>query len=233
MVASFEQATPMTMSAMLVQYTSDQHIGQHDDFDEAYDELTSRVMFFDSMVRANPDDLIATMTIAHKQMGVEEFVVDNGMTLDVDRQDNTAQAAVADKLRVFAAQYPVVLHIVLHPRKPPPSEASKPPSTADIMGASEWAAMAHNIICVWRDVAKSQRLSEMRDEGMDHGEIMAFDESCPDGKVFVRKQRDSGDLPMTSYRFDKETKRAWKTFDDMAPYWSPGAIHEEEQEEPE
>jgi twinkle protein len=219
MVASFEQATPMTVAGMLTQFTSDADIGCSSDFDEAFDTLTSHVMFFDSMLRANPEELIATMTIAHKQLGIDEFVIDNIMTLEVDRQDNTAQALVADRFRVFAAQYPVHIHLVAHPRKPPATEASKPPSIADIMGASEWSAMAHNIVCIWRDVAKSQRLAEMRDEQMDPIEILTFDESCPDGKAFWRKQRDSGELPMVSYFFNKRTKRAWKTQDDLAPYF--------------
>jgi len=228
MVASFEQATPMTVAAMLTQYTADPEIGHSSDYDAALDSLTSKVVFFDSMLRANPDELIATMTLAHKQLGIDEFVVDNIMTLEVDRQDNTAQAGVADKFRVFTAQYPVHLHLVAHPRKPPAQEAAKPPSIADIMGASEWSAMAHNVICVWRDVAKSQRLAEMRDENIDPMEIMAFDESMPDGKAFWRKQRDSGELPMVSYRFDKKTKRAWKHLEDATPYWTPEDLSAEE-----
>lgn len=218
-VASFEQATPMTVAAMLAQYTSDPDIGQTSNFDEAYDSLTSHVMFFDSMNQANPDELIATMIMAHKQLGVTEFVVDNIMTLNVDRQDNTAQALVADKFRVFAALYPIHLHLVAHPRKPNANDAPKPPGTADIMGASEWSAMAHNIIVVWRDMAKAAQLSEMYDQGMSPADIMAYDNSLPDGKVLVRKQRDSGELPMTSYRFDRRSKRAWKNLEDAAPYW--------------
>lgn len=233
MVASFEQSNPMTIAAMLTQYTADPDIGNSSDFDAAFDSLTSKVIFFDSMLRASPDELIATMTLAHKQLGIDEFVIDNIMTLEVDRQDNTAQAQVADKFRVFAAQYPVHIHLVAHPRKPPANEASKPPSIADIMGASEWSAMAHNVICIWRDVAKAQRLAEMHDEQMDPAEIFAYDESLPDGKAFWRKQRDSGELPMVSYRFDKRTKRAWKTLEDQAPYYYPDDVQvvEESAEE--
>ena len=221
MVASFEQNTPMTAAAMLSQYTANADLGASSDFDDAYASLTSRVFFFDSMLRANPDELIATMIMAHKQLGVEEFVVDNIMTLELDRQDNTAQAQVADKFRVFAAQYPIHLHLVAHPRKPPANEATRPPSIADVMGASEWAAMAHNAICVWRDVGKAQRLAEMRDDNLDPLEIQAFDETVPDGKIFWRKQRETGDLPMVSYRFHNPTKRAWKNPEDLRPYWTP------------
>ena len=221
MIASFEQATPMTVAGMLAQFTANADIGSSSDFDAAFDDLTSKVIFFDSMLRANPEELIATMVLAHKQLGVEEFVIDNVMTLEIDRQDNTAQAAVADKFRVFAAQYPVHIHLVAHPRKPKEDGNNKPPSTADIRGASEWGDMSHNVVCIWRDVAKSQRMAEMRDEGMDPMEIMAFDESIPDGKAFWRKQRDSGELPMVSYRFDKRSKRAWKNPEDAAPYFDP------------
>lgn len=231
MMASFEQASPMTIAGMLTQFTADPDIGGSSHFDEALDALTSRVLFFDAMERANPDELIATMTMAHKQMGVTEFVVDNIITLEVDRQDNTAQASVADKFRIFAARYPVHVHEVGHPRKPSDG-SSKPPAIQDIRGASEWGDMAHNIICVWRDVEKAQKMSEMRDEGMDPIEIMKFDREIPDGKIFIRKQRETGDLPMASFFFDKATKRSWKEQEDMAPYWYPKEELTPGEEEP-
>jgi hypothetical protein len=87
------------------------------------------------------------------------------------------------------------------------------------MGASEWSAMAHNIICVWRDVAKAQKLSEMRDEQMDPMDILAFDQSTPDGKVFWRKQRKTGELPMVSFFYESGTKRAYKQLEQAGPYF--------------
>lgn len=221
MVSSFEQATTMTAKAMLMKYTAEPHMGDMSEFDDAYNSLMSNVLFYDSMQKANPDEVISTMAQAHKQLGIEEFVIDNVMTLEVDRQDNAKQSEVADKLRMFAAQHPVHLHLVMHPRKPSQGEQNKPPNIADIMGASEWSAMVHNIICVWRDVTKEQKIYEMRDEGMDEAQILAFNQSCPDGKIFVRKQRLTGDLPMTSFFFDKNIKRAYKTQDDLIPYWIP------------
>lgn len=225
-VASFEQDSPMTVAGMLAQYTADGLIGDSSDYNAAYNHLMERVLFFDSMARANPKEIISTIILAHKQLGVSQAVVDNVMTLEVDRQDNTAQAEVADSFRVLTAQLPIHLHLVMHPRKPPSSEASKPPSIADIMGASEWSAMAHNIICVWRDVAKAQKLSEMRDEQMDPMDIMTFDQSTPDGKVFWRKQRKTGELPMVSYFYDGGTKRAYKQLEQAGPYFFADGAHE-------
>jgi twinkle protein len=231
MVSSFEQATTMTIGGMMAQYTCEKHLGDLEDFDDAYNSLTSEVLFFDSMSRSNPDEVVATMLQAHKQLGIEEFVIDNVMTLEVDRQDNSKQAEVADKLRIFAAQNPIHLHLVMHPRKAGQGMENKPPSLADIMGASEWSAMVHNVICVWRDVAKQQKINEMIDEGIPPHEIEIFRQSIPDGKVFVRKQRETGDLPMVSYFFDRDIKRAYKTLDDLVPYWMPGMEMPETQEE--
>lgn len=229
-VASFEQDSPMTVAAMLAQYTSDARIGDSSEYEAAYNSLMENVMFFDSMMRANPKEVCTTITIAHKQLGVEEAVIDNVMTLEVDRQDNTAQAEVADGFRVLAAQLPIHIHLVMHPRKPGTNEGNKPPSIADIMGASEWSAMAHNIICVWRDVAKEQKISEMRDENMSEDEIYRFSSSVPDGKIFWRKQRMSGELPMVSYFYDKATKRAYKKIEEAMPYFFPHEASEAEME---
>lgn len=220
-VASFEQATPMTLSAMLVQYTADPDISHSSNFDEAFDDLTSKVIFYDAMQKANPKELIDTMIVAHKQLGITEFVIDNVMTLEIDRQDNSSQADAADMIRVFAARYPVHVHVVAHPKKPSEESSGKPPSVSDIRGASEWGDMPHNVLTVYRDVAKSERISTMYDEGISATEIQIFRESMPDGKIFVRKQRETGDLPIVSYNFDKSTKRCWKNIEDMAPYFYP------------
>lgn len=221
MVASFEQSSAMSIANMLVQFTADNDIGGKTWCREAYDALMDRVKFFDSMRKANPRDLITTMTLAYQKLGVRTFVIDNIMTLDVDRQDNTRQAEVADIFRVFVATYPVHLHLVAHPRKPSAQDANKPPNTADIMGAQEWGAMAQNIICVWRDIAKANKISEMLDQKVDMNMIRSFMESCPDGKVLFRKQRDTGDLPIIGYRYDPRIKRAWKVESDKLPYFRP------------
>jgi|TARA_R110002167_G_scaffold66667_4_gene188681 twinkle protein len=221
MISSFEQANTMTMSAMMRQYTSEKHIGDTEQFEEAYDALTGNVMFYDSMQRANPSEVVSTMMQAHRQLGVEDFVIDNVMTLEVDRQDNSKQAEAADMFRLFAAQNPVHLHLVMHPRKPNQGDANKPPGIADVMGAQEWSAMPHNVVCVWRDVAKAQKVNEMMDENFGEAAIEEFKQSCPDGKVYVRKQRETGDLPMTSYFYDPEVKRAYREQDDLVPYFLP------------
>lgn len=224
-VASFEQTVDKTIADMLIQYTGDPDIGSSSNFDEAYDDLCSKVLFFDSMLRTKPEELLATMRMAYKSLGVTQFVLDNCMTLDVDRQDNTAQAAVADSIRVFASQVPGHVHLVSHIRKPKDNNSS-PPGIPDIMGAMEWSAMSYNIIAVWRDTVKHERVSLMWDEKIDPEEIHQFEKSMPDGKVLVRKQRETGALPVISYFYEGKTKRAYKEVEDLCPYW----LHQEEEQ---
>lgn len=221
LVASFETLTSVTLGAAMLQYTGNADIGTHDDYDAAYDDIAGKVLFYNSMSRSNPDEVIATIMLAHKRYGITHAVIDNVMTLDVDRQDNTSQAAVADKFRLLASKIPIHVHLVGHPRKPDASGAEKPPSIYEARGAAEWVDMAHNVIVVWRDTGKAAKISSMHDEGIDKREIYAFDESVPDGRVIVRKQRLTGDLPMCSYRFCKLTKRAFKVQEDLHNYWTP------------
>lgn len=205
-VASFEQPPELTFSQILTNYTAYPNLPFTDEFELAYEHLGGLVFMYKSMERADPKHLIATFIHAHKRYGVDTFVIDNVMTMNVDRGDNTAQAEAIDGLRVFVSKYPVHLHIVAHPRKPP-ENTSKPPGMAEIRGASEWGDMPHNIITVWRDMAKAERIAEMDDSDYDESETRQFYNSTPCGKLIVRKQRTTGETPLTNFWFHKETKR--------------------------
>lgn len=206
-VASFEQPPEQTFAQILTGFTAWPELWNSSDFDKAYEYLSSLVFMYKSRKKANTKHLITTFIHAHKRYGVEHFIVDNVMTMDIDRGDNTAQAEAADLLRVFAAEYPVHVHLVAHPRKPPES-TKNPPGMAEIRGASEWGDMPNNIITVWRDMAKSEQVAEMEDSNsFNSAEIAAFFNSTPCGKLIVRKQRTTGETPMANFFFDKETKR--------------------------
>ena len=229
MIASFEDNPTVNYASMMLQYSSDSRIGESPEYDKIYDELTSHILFFDSVRRTRPDVMIATMIRAHKQLGICHFAVDNVMTMDVDRQDNTKQAEVADKFRVFVASYPVHLHIAAHPRKPVDTSMMKPPEIADVRGASEWGDMSQNAISTYRDITKAGKVAEMRDQGIDEFTISNYATSCADGKFIVKKQRTTGELPIVSFRFESKTKRFFNSPEELNPY----SLKEEEPEEPE
>jgi twinkle protein len=205
-VASFEQPPERTFGSILMNMTGNRDIVNSLDFEVAYKYLSENVFIYKSREKANPLKLINMFIHAHKRYGVTNFVIDNVMTMDVDRGDNTAQAEAIDAIRVFASNYPVHVHVVAHPRKSGEG-ISSPPAIAEIQGASEWGNMPDNIITVWRDVSKHERMAEMKANDYPETAIQEFWESTPCGKLICRKQRATGEIPMTNTWFDKETKR--------------------------
>jgi len=205
-VASFEQPPEMTFAQILTQYTAYPNLPYTEEFIPAFNHLSKHVFMYKSMEKVNPKHLISTFIHAHKRYGIDTFVIDNVMTMQIDRGDNTAQAEAADLIRVFVAKYPVHVHLVAHPRKPP-EHTNKPPSISDIRGASEWGDMAFNVIAIWRDTNKAERLAEMDCDDFTKSDRKAFFDSTPCGKIIVRKQRATGQWPMTSFWFDDVSKR--------------------------
>jgi len=205
-VASFEQPPERTFGSILMNMTGNAGIVDTDDFEAAFKYLSENVFIYKSREKANPAKLVSMFIHAHKRYGASNFVIDNVMTMDVDRGDNTAQASAIDAIRVFASSYPVHVHVVAHPRKSSEGVSSAP-AIAEIQGASEWGNMPDNIITVWRDVAKHEKMAEMKANDFTEKTIQEFWESTPCGKLICRKQRATGELPMTNTWFDKETKR--------------------------
>lgn len=205
-VASFEQPPEMTFAQILTQFTAYPNLPYTEEFVPAFNHLAKHVFMYKSMERVDPKHLVNTFVHAHKRYGVDTFVIDNVMTMQIDRGDNTAQAEAADLLRVFVSKYPVHLHIVAHPRKPP-ENTNKPPAISEIRGASEWADMVFNVVTVWRDTAKAERLAEMDSSDFTEEDQKTFFNSTPCGKIITRKQRATGEWPMTSFWYHNETRR--------------------------
>lgn len=218
-VASFEQPPERTFGSILMNMTGSSEIVANDDFDKAFKYLSEHCFIYKSREKANPLKLINMFIHAHKRYGVTNFVIDNVMTMDVDRGDNTAQAQAIDNIRVFASNYPVHVHVVAHPRKSGEG-VSSPPAIAEIQGASEWGNMPDNIITVWRDVSKHERLAEMKANDYPDDAMQEFWESTPCGKLICRKQRATGEIPMTNTWFDKATKRFLSSPGPVRPMYS-------------
>lgn len=218
LVCSFEQTPAKTLGKILLPFTANSAIYNSKHRSEAYRALSEFVRIYNSMKRVNPEQLIRTLTAAHAQLGVDTFVVDNVMTLEVDRQDNTLQAEVADAMRVFVATLPVHLHSVAHPRKQK-DNAIAPPNISEVRGASEWVDMPHNVITVFRSMEKHERMADMINGGVDNDELVRYNMSTPDGRLYVRKQRETGDVPIARFWFHKPTCRFMDQYGIPHPWW--------------
>jgi twinkle protein len=223
-LASLETRPDMTLAAMVKKWSGDGDIGHQDYFDEAYDALANNVLIYDYEEKCPPSALLDRFEYAHRRWGVANFVLDNVMMLKIDRQDNQMQSEAANDFKEFVKKYPVHLHIVAHPRKPPPGGASDSPSVHEVRGASEWCDMAFNVVSVWRNTKKESDLCALEQEGteMAYQQAMELRMESPDGKVVVGKQRTTGKLPSVRFWFDEGSRRFVSAYGEQPePYWKP------------
>lgn len=212
-VASFED-TPIQITRNLLQ-----HMGPN--MPEAEVERIMRnIALYDTTQiterkkrkKIHPDELIELFVYQYMRYGYSHFVVDNLMTLQVDRQDNTAQSDAAESFRQFVISYPVHLHLVAHPRKLPQaaSKTLTPPDPSEIRGASEIADASFNIISLIRNIPKEREMDRMKFNGNGKDVIINYYRQHPDAILHVNKQRTTGVLPSSHLWFDPST-RTYKT----------------------
>ena len=220
LIASFEETVDQAYANLMLQITADPGIHNRKYRRDAFKFLSEQVRLYNCMKRVKPEKLLATFSAAHDQLGITTFVIDNVMTLDADRQDNTIQAETADAIRVFTATKPGHVHCVAHPRKQK-DNAIAPPNISEVRGASEWVDMPHNVITVFRSTEKHEKIADMVNGQLNPDEIIAYDRSTPDGRFYVRKQRETGDMPVARFWFHKLTKRFMTEWGDPKPLWTP------------
>lgn len=157
--------------------------------------------------KVSPTELLDLFEIQYKRYGTRHFVVDNMMTLAIDRSDLSAQSEAADLFRQFVISFPVHLHLVAHPRKQPAQLKSlEPPDPHDIRGASEIADLSWNIIGHVRNIKKEREIAAMRMRREPEDAIKLYWTNHPDAVVHINKQRTTGQLPTAWLWFDPVTK---------------------------
>jgi twinkle protein len=227
-IASFEQIPSMTLASFVKQFSNNPHLeNEPHEFSKMFDELAPYITIYDSVIRTDPAKLIEDFTYAHKRKGVNRFIIDNVMSLDTDRDNNSSQAAAAHLFREFTKEYPIHLFVIAHPRKPSHENNEKPPMQSDIRGAGEWGDVPENIITVWRNTKKQEDIENMRLDKRPPHEIMNYNQQIPDGKILVRKQRATGKTPLKNVWFHQDIQRF--TTSPMRP---TGFIVKEKEEDP-
>lgn len=85
----------------------------------------------------------------YKQFGTKVFILDNFMQIEMSSSDiYTEQSNIMERLRTFAVNYNVHIHLVAHPRKIERFQTRL--SLYDISGTMNMANKAYNIISIMR-----------------------------------------------------------------------------------
>ncbi len=198
----------------LTRYWLELQIGGPDKIEEKYDsikdEMTpylpkkykenirkwteNKLYIYDSFESLRVSDIEDTFRKAARRYGAKQFIVDNLMVVNHECQPNekySKQAEFVERMKAFAKNYDVHVHVVAHPRKPKDSIMTKD----DIAGLAEIQNNADNIICI-------RRLNSKKREALNIKEIVL--KSCVD--IFKNRIYGKQDIRI-GLDFDEQSKR--------------------------
>ena len=115
-----------------------------------------KLWLFDLVGQAKSDRLLEVFTYAYQKYGIDVFVIDSFMKLDIADDDYKAQKSFMDKLCDFKNQFPCHVHLVVHPRKG--ADESTAPGKLDSKGTGAITDLADNCLSIWRNKPKEKAI---------------------------------------------------------------------------
>ncbi len=166
---------------------------------------------------------------AAKKYGVKHFVLDSLMMLeDIGGEEYDDQKRACLRMKEFASDYKVHLHLVAHSKKPDSKHDPDkyPPRKYDISGSGNISNVADNVICVWRNKTKEIQLAiaydmERAKRNSDAEEIRADYEGAEDARFIIQKNRETGEEVTRRLWFDKGPEGSWQYFDELTKIQGP------------
>jgi len=145
--------------------------------------------------------LFEKMKYLHFKYGVNRFIFDNLMTVDLGDNSNKyeSQKIFVTNCVSFAKKNSCHIDLVAHPRKPSKGEL---PTMYDISGASEIPNLAHNIVRLEKIEDESKALDIAEEKGLDY---------LPSTIAVIQKNREHGTLGLAFLGFEKNSKSFYST----------------------
>ena len=169
------------------------------------------------------DNALNIFEYVAKKYGVRHFVLDSLMMLsDLGGEDYDQQKLVCLRLKKFATEYKVHMHLVAHSKKPDTKHDPDkyPPRKYDISGSGNISNVADNVICVWRNKEKELGIAaawdlERAGLGADADEIRSKYVKKEDARFIIQKNRETGEEITRRLWFDKGAEGSWQYFDEI------------------
>ena len=167
-IASLEVKPERTLFRMSRQICGT-NVPNDQDYNAAFDWLRDKCCIFDFVGEVSHVKLLQIFEYAHKRYGVEVFLIDSFMMLDIPEDKTDPQKKFAQKICEFARKFGVHVHIVAHPRKTRSEEEM--PNKMDVSGSVMLTNTVENVLIVWRNKTK-----EMAIEKYNRGQIVFGDD---------------------------------------------------------
>lgn len=153
---------------------------------EVIAHYNDNLWLFNLLGNAKSARLLDVFKYARQRYGVDVFVIDSFMMLDIAEDDYKAQKAFIEKLCEFKNTHDCHIHLVVHPRKG--ADESGVPSKLDFKGTGAISDLADNCFTVWRNKAKENVISKQA-QGYPITDKEMESLRKPDSMWFCDKQR--------------------------------------------
>jgi len=136
----------------------------------ALDRLYANTLFvFNNEVKRTIDFLLEAMEEVRVKYNVRVFILDNFMQIDTSSSDEyREQKDIMEKLRTFAVNKNVHIHLVAHPRKVEKNDTRI--SIYDVLGSSNLVNKAYNVISIIR-------VDNLKENGDEYKRLKTYMES--------------------------------------------------------
>lgn len=145
-----------------------------------------KLWLFDLVGTAKSTRLLDVFLYARQRYGIDVFVIDSFLKLDIAEDDFARQKSFLEQLCDFKNQHGCHIHLVVHPRKG--ADEAKAPGKLDCKGTGAVSDLADNCFTVWRNKEK-EKVKKAQEGGktLDAKQTALLD--TPDCFWFCDKQR--------------------------------------------
>lgn len=157
LVVSLEMAPVVTLARMTRQALGTAFPGRQQiaEFHRWTDE---RLWLFDHVGRLDVPNAIALCRYFAHELGGQHVFLDSFMKICGSEEKLDEQKEFVTGLCEVADETGLHLHVITHCRKPNSGDEGKRPSKYDIKGSGSISDQAHNVVIVWSNKAKQEKL---------------------------------------------------------------------------
>lgn len=231
LIASFEMPGAVTIENLLRQATGKRESDTLEELESRLQWLDRHFLIYDYVGDAKSPQVMDVFEYAARKYGVQHVVLDSLMKIvDVEGDDFSGQRALVNRLGLFADEFNLHVHLVAHSKKPDSKHPQEKcwPGIYDVMGSSYLVNLADNIVCVWRNVLKTQatqaveqelameraKSTPSRDRILDLQATLESERAKNDALFIVQGQRKTGETPIKNLWFDAGIDGSWQFRDD-------------------
>jgi twinkle protein len=209
-VASLEWQAPKTWKNLGRIAMGKRKPADEAEFDRMIRWIHEWFLVYSKVGEADLDDVLRVFAYAAQRYGCFHFVVDALLRVkNVAIDDLNAQRQAVNKVIDFAMRHNVHVHLVAHAKKPDSRHPADRcwPSRFDIAGSGDIANLVQNVICIWRNAGKEERVAaalELPDGDEDRKKTLDTEYWREDTLLIVQKQRMTGREGHKRLWFDKD-----------------------------